>query len=93
MANLFVPSVEKFAHIFAHHQHTVCEGGSSTHIHKVDYNCEFHKFHLNKNFSFSNFTFNVFIEKDILLEIVSQYNFISEFQRLQVSLRGPPALI
>ena len=90
---LFVPSGVKLAHVFAHKHHKVCVGGDSTHIHQVDLDCEFHKFQLNNSFSFSTYTCTLFSEKEMPLEIVSQYNFISKFQRLQDSLRGPPALI
>ncbi|GAL64676.1 hypothetical protein [Algibacter lectus] len=90
---LFVPAGVKMAHVFAHHHHKVCTNGDNLHIHQVDLDCEFHKFQINNNFSFSDYTFTFFIEKETPIELVSQYSFISEFQRLQASLRGPPVLI
>ncbi|MEL0650286.1 hypothetical protein V6246_02565 [Algibacter sp. TI.3.09] len=90
---LFVPAGVKMAHVFAHHHHKVCTDGGKLHIHQVDLDCEFHKFHINNNFSLPDYTFTLFTEKETPTELVSQYRFISEFQQLQASLRGPPVLI
>jgi len=92
-AVFLVPSAVKFAHIFTHHTHEVCKGYESTHIHKVDIDCDFNKFNLNKNFTFFNFNIDLFLEKSVPQKIISQYHFLSEYQRLQTSLRGPPAII
>lgn len=90
---LLVPSAIKFAHIFTHHNHKVCIGGQSTHIHKVDLDCDFHKFQLNQNFTLNNSYIELFSPQEKSLEIVSQYTFLSKYQRLHFSLRGPPSLI
>ncbi len=92
-ALLLVPIAVKFAHIFEHHNHIVCKGDNSTHIHQVDLECEFYKFKLNKNFTYSLFNIDLFLEKSEAQQIISQYHFLSEYQRLQTSLRGPPVLI
>lgn len=92
-AILLVPYGVKFAHIFTHHTHEVCKGYESTHIHKVDMDCEFYKFQLNNNFTHSFFSPDFFLQQKETLLIVSQYQFLSKFQRLQTALRGPPALI
>lgn len=88
-----VPSAVKFAHIFTHHTHEVCKGYETTHIHKIDIDCDFYKFQLNKNFAYSWFNIDLFIEKNESLQIKSQYHFLSKYQRLQTALRGPPVLI
>jgi len=93
IASLFVPSVAKFAHVFSHHEHEVCKNNQTTHIHKIDFDCDFHKFNLNNTFTFTAFNIEFFIAKKESREIISQYNFLSKFQRLQTSLRGPPSLI
>ena len=93
IAALLVPSAVKFTHVFAHHKHEVCEGGNLTHIHKVDLDCEFQKFQLNNNFTFDNSYSELFSLQKKSLEIVSQYRFLSKYQRLHFSLRGPPSLI
>lgn len=89
---LFVPTAVKTLHIFAHQHHKVCIAGSKVHIHQVDLDCDFHKFQLNTNTSFLNYTLSLFVKKEASLKIISQYGFISEFQRLQTTLRGPPFL-
>ncbi|WP_341214874.1 hypothetical protein [uncultured Wocania sp.] len=88
-----VPSVIKFAHVFSHHTHKVCKGYDTTHIHKVDIECDFYKFKLNNNFTYSFFNIDLFLEKNEPQQIASQYYFLSKYQRLQTSLRGPPSLI
>ena len=93
VVSLLIPSIVRFSHIFSHHEHKVCVGETSTHIHEVDLDCEFHKFQLNKNFAFTDSYLELFSEEEYPLQIVSQYNFLSKYQRLHFSLRGPPALI
>jgi hypothetical protein len=93
IAVLLVPSVVKFTHVFTHHKHEVCEGGDTTHIHKVDLDCEFHKFQLNNNFTFNNSYSELFSPQVNSLKTVSQYRFLSKYLRLPFSLRGPPSLI
>jgi len=93
VVSILVPTAVKFAHVFSHHKHQVCKEGNKTHIHKVDLDCEFHKFQLNKNFTFNKLAFTLFSPQEKPIEIVSQYQFISEYQHLQFSLRGPPSLV
>ncbi len=90
---LLVPSAVKLAHVFEHHKHEVCQGGDNTHIHKVDLDCEFQKFQINNNFTFSKIVLDVFQLNENSKTIVSQYQFLSKYQHLHFSLRGPPALV
>ncbi|MFL1013202.1 hypothetical protein [Flavisericum labens] len=93
VAILMLPASVKVIHIFEHHEHKVCNGDSSTHFHQVDLDCEFQKFQLNHNFNLPDQHIEIFSCQEISLKSVSQYFFISEYQRLPFSLRGPPALI
>ncbi len=93
VTTLLVPSVIKFSHIFSHHQHKICTGGTSTHIHKVDLDCDFQKFQLNKTFTIHNSYSKLFSLKKLSVKIVSQYDFLSSYQQLYFALRGPPCLI
>ncbi len=86
------PTAVKFIHIFNHHTHKVCNDETSTHIHQVDLDCVFLKFHLSKNFTTSSFEANLFCEKQTLHLIVLNYIFLSDFQQLHFSLRGPPQI-
>lgn len=88
-----IPTVVKFAHIFEDHKHEVCTGEKETHIHEIDLDCEFYKFNLNHAFSI-NFDSYVFLSVEENFKISSsQYQFISDYQRLPFSLRGPPQLV
>lgn len=90
---LLVPTATKFAHIFAHHKHDICLGEKATHLHELNIDCNFYKFKLTTVYNISFFNFNLFTPKEQPLEIVSQYQFLSKYQRLQIALRGPPAII
>lgn len=90
---LLVPAGAKFAHIFAHHEHDICKGEKSTHLHEINADCDFYKFKLSNSYTFTFFNVELISTKESTLEIVSQYQFLSKFQRLQTALRGPPALI
>ena len=89
---LLIPTIVKFTHTFNHHTHKVCTGEKSTHLHKVDLDCEFFKFQTNKNFTFTSFIIDLFSEQEIQPEIESQYVFLSDYQRLRFLLRGPPQI-
>jgi hypothetical protein len=88
-----VPSSIKLLHIFEHHEHEVCIGGNTTHIHKIDLDCEFQKFQLTTHFSLPEINFEVYQPNKNAESIVSQYFFLSKYQRLHFSLRGPPSLV
>ncbi|AUC83645.1 hypothetical protein CW733_03880 [Lacinutrix sp. Bg11-31] len=88
-----LPSVVKFAHIFENHKHEVCTNPSDSHFHEVEVDCEFYKFKLNTVFAFEAIPSEVIIVENNHKITKSQYHFISDFQRLPFSLRGPPQLI
>lgn len=91
---LLVPTVVKFNHIFAHHKHDICLGEKTTaHLHEQNTDCDFYKFKLTHVYTHTFLEFNLFESKEPTLSSVSQYHFISKYQRLQIALRGPPALI
>lgn len=90
---LLLPYGAKFAHIFAHHKHDICKGEKATHLHELNTDCDFYKFKISNPFTFTFFNFELISSQEPSLEIVSQYQFLSKFQRLQTALRGPPAFI
>jgi len=90
---LFVPAGVKMTHVFAHNNHKVCLGEDSTHIHKVDLDCEFQKFSITHHFKLSE-------EFHQLFQILSPtriynvtYKFLNNHRPLSFSLRGPPVLV
>lgn len=91
--SLFVPATIKLAHVFEHHKHEVCKDDTTTHIHKVDLDCEFQKFNLNLN---SPLVVN-YVE---LFEITSPYTlpfltYATPYNHKQtaLNLRGPPTIV
>ncbi|MBD0832656.1 hypothetical protein [Aestuariibaculum sediminum] len=90
---LLTPTINKFAHLFAHHHHDICKGEKTTHLHELNLDCDFYKYKVFHNYTFHFFKYNIFLIKEESIQIVSQYQFLSEYQRLQTALRGPPSLI
>ena len=95
VATLFFPVAKKLGHIFEHHDHVVCKGGNSTHIHQVDLDCEFQKFNLKSNYLHSSIHFELteggvsYFKTDFYLK----YKFLYNHRPLSFSLRGPPFLV
>lgn len=90
---LLVPSAVKIIHVFEHHEHEVCISENSTHIHKIDLDCEFQKFHIT---TYALLTPNVNQAElvEYLHEIpVLTYKFLNNHRPLSFSLRGPPTLV
>lgn len=90
---LLLPSAVKFSHIFEEHVHQVCEYPQKLHYHDFDLDCEFYKFKLNTANTFSSPHYDINNPKHLKDFIISQYQFISDYQKNQTSLRGPPSLI
>lgn len=90
---LIVPSFVKLAHAFEDHKHEVCETPQKLHFHDFEIDCEFYKFKLNPQVTYS-FDFTISLNNENLTdEITSQYYFVSDFQKLPFALRGPPCLV
>jgi len=93
LASLFTPSVLKFAHIFEHHNHVVCNGDTDTHIHQVDLECEFFKFKLN-NYFLSPLIKDTWLQTPYFKQAYFlTYKFLNTHKPLSFSLRGPPVLV
>ncbi|WP_435139459.1 hypothetical protein [Formosa sp. A9] len=90
---LLIPTFVKFTHVFEDHVHEVCLGEKQTHLHTADVDCEFYKFQLNHHFTIPFNTTEVYIPEENFQIILSQYFFLSTFQQLHFSLRGPPYLV
>lgn len=87
-----LPSAVKLSHVFEHHHHEVCNGEVTTHLHTSDVVCDFYKFKLSTQFTIPTHDFEFASIEDNHQIKTSQYSFLSEFQRLQFSLRGPPQI-
>ena len=87
---LVVPLFVKLNHIFEDHKHEVCKTPNKTHFHEYEIECEFYNFKLNTQFNLSITSVIIPVLKEKTQSITSQYYFISDYQQLQFSLRGPP---
>ncbi|MEM5566227.1 hypothetical protein WNY78_13990 [Psychroserpens sp. AS72] len=87
---LALPTVVKFTHAFSHHNHDVCTDYSQTHLHNLDADCSFYNFKITNHYTFSIENYELYIPIKIKQITASQYQFLSDYQRLQFSLRGPP---
>lgn len=90
---LLLPSGIKFLHIFEQHQHEVCLGEADVHFHTLDVECEFYKFKLNIPFTIPENNSLAVLYLEIKEAMSTDYSFLSEYQTLHFSLRGPPSLI
>lgn len=91
--SIALPSAVKFSHVFTHHEHKVCKGEKSTHIHEVDLDCDFLKFKLNNTY-YSSFQYEYsFFSSSNYKISASTYKFLNNHQQLSFSLRGPPVLV
>lgn len=89
---LLMPIGVKLMHIFDHHQHEVCNGEFQTHLHKADIECSFQKFKINSAYTIPYFEY-VFLPIQNNHQIYSDaYAFLSDYQQLHFSLRGPPQI-
>ena len=92
VVTLLLPSAVKLMHIFEKHQHEVCYGEANSHFHTLDIDCEFYKFKLNIPFTIPENVDVLITYAEILTVPTKDYSFLSEYQRLHFSLRGPPAI-
>lgn len=79
-------------HLFEKHQHEVCYGETDSHFHTLDIDCEFYKFKLNIPFTIPEKVDVIIAYTEILNVSTKDYSFLSTYQRLHFSLRGPPAI-
>ncbi len=89
---VFMPAVVQLVHTFEKHEHGICISKDDQHFHQKDPECVL--CHLQGE-TFAIITeedFPVFNNKEQLL-VSTQYNFLSNYQQLSFSLRGPPIFI
>lgn len=87
-----LPSAVKAMHIFEKHQHEVCLGESDTHFHTLDVDCEFYKFKINIPFTTPENSAVIIYFPQITSRTPTHYAFLSDYQSLHFSLRGPPTI-
>lgn len=90
IACMALPSIMKLSHAIHEHQSQSCSADISLHFHEAEFDCEFQKFKLSQQFyppiqqyEIYSPTFWIGINSD-------SYSFLSTYQKLHFSLRGPP---
>lgn len=87
---LLLPSIVKFTHTLSNHEHEVCLEKNQTHFHHLDLDCDFYKFKI-QNEHLSQLVDNIVFSNEVNHKIISlNYLFLSDNERLHLSLRGPP---
>lgn len=89
---VFLPAVVQLLHTFEKHEHGFCISKDDQHFHQKDLDCAL--CHLqNETYAVINDReLPIFHVKEQIL-LSTQYNFLSNYQQLSFSLRGPPSFI
>ncbi len=91
---LLTPIITEFTHLFSHHKHDICLNEvSHDHLHELNIDCHFYDYKITSLYDFQLFKHIIFYPIEVSTSVVSQYYFISKFQRQQTFLRGPPYTI
>lgn len=90
LAAMAIPDFAKISHAINEHKEITCLENRKVHFHEVEFNCDFHKYHITSYFSpqIVNFTFTPPFFKSTQNQ--NYYFLLSEYQKLHFSLRGPP---
>jgi len=89
---MLLPTTVKIFHAFENYKHEVCTSKGTKHIHQIDHDCLFYKFHLNNPLIFSTFSFDLLNSDKAISIIDGLYDFKYNHQQLSFSLRAPPEL-
>lgn len=90
VAALFLPTAAKFAHLFNHHKHEVCNGEPAAHLHTLDLECDFYKFKVHTPFTVPQLTYSFeVVEANHKIPLL-HYTSLKDYKPLYISLRAPP---
>ncbi|MBC8768911.1 hypothetical protein H4O18_12990 [Arenibacter sp. BSSL-BM3] len=90
---ILLPSVIKLNHAIFEHHTFICKEKGKLHIHEVELDCDYHKFNITPYYTYLQQEFRTFSEIPKSKKIVNFYNFLSKYQKLHFSRRGPPSAI
>ncbi|HCO85017.1 MAG TPA: hypothetical protein DIT95_16025 [Arenibacter sp.] len=88
-----LPSILKLKHAIFEHHTFVCKEKGKLHIHEVELDCDYHKFNLTHYYTLFQKEFITFTVIAKSKKIINFYNFLSKYQKLHFSRRGPPSTI
>ncbi|MCM4152277.1 hypothetical protein DHD05_11805 [Arenibacter sp. N53] len=90
---ILLPSVLKLKHAIFEHHTFVCKEKGKLHIHEVELDCDLHKFNITPYVAHLQQEFRSYSELPKSKKIINFYNFLSKYQKLHFSRRGPPSAI
>jgi hypothetical protein len=90
LAALSIPDIAKINHAVNEHKEFTCSEKSKVHLHEVEFECDFHKYHITTYFSPQLINYTLFTPNHVVKQNQNYYFLLSEFQQLHFSLRGPP---
>lgn len=87
---LSFPSALDFLHVLSEHQHESCNHYSEAHFHEKNLDCNIFEFQQRAFSSPEIITYTLFVPKADTSVQTEVYQFLSTYQQLPFSLRGPP---
>ena len=90
---LVIPLIVKLNHVFENHEHEVCTNSQTTHLHKLDLDCEFYKFKLQTQTYENEYVYRLHTNSDIQKPVVVPFSNCHPTIITSFHLRGPPGLI
>ncbi|NKI25049.1 hypothetical protein HCG49_00570 [Arenibacter sp. 6A1] len=93
LAAISVPTILKIQHALYEHQNFVCKEKGSLHVHEIEFECDFDTLTITHYYfwPFQEFTSYSAVEKTT--KIINFYQFLSKYQKLHFSRRGPPSFL
>ena len=85
-----LPSIIKIKHALTEHQSFVCKEKGKLHIHEVELDCKFDNFSITTQIFPENQEINIPTLEGKTDKIENFYDFLSKYQKLHFSRRGPP---
>ena len=86
---VFLPTIVQLVHTFEKHEHGICISKDDQHFHQKDSDCALCHLQAETHAILNDRSFPVFNAKEQIL-LRTRYNFLSNYQQLSFSLRGPP---
>lgn len=93
VAAILAPSALKLSHALYEHHELVCSDDSISHVHEIEFDCEFLKFNLSPQIDMEAVEIAEISEEYFTKNYYNYYTFLSNFQKLPFALRGPPSFL
>src|SRR5690554_1939090 len=91
VAFISLPSILKIKHAITEHQTFVCKEKGKLHIHEVESDCEFYKYHITTHLFPGNLE-DAILTRSLKTEKINNfYDFLNKYQKQHFSRRGPPS--